>query len=456
MNTPDTLPHDLPPGDGDDPETGDDAARNPLYGARLKSFVKRAGRTTGAQSRAFSELGPLFLVPYKPEPVDLAAAFGGREAPTVLEIGFGMGEATAHIATVRPDTNFFCCEVHEPGVGALLKRIGEQSISNIRICAHDAVDVLDHMLQPGTLAGVHVFFPDPWHKKRHNKRRLIQPELRHQAGATSAPRRLHPLRHRLAVPTPSRCSRCSPPSPCCATPPTAYAPKPDYRPLTKFENRGIKLGHGVWDLVFERRLSLTRTRLCAKLHKAFVYIGPVIATLFYYRKRGDPMITTRRQWLGKASGALLLGSGLVGGMAISRHASAQNSRAGAAAGVRTVLLGQSVPLTGAASEIGTASFAAGSRLAVTSLQRAQRRQRPAAQAGAARRRLRRRARRRQRHHAAHRAKGRHAVRLCRHRQQRGRCQGRHAGRQPAVRSLRRVGRPARPRATRTCSTCAPA
>ena len=93
----------------------------------------------------------------------------------MLEIGFGMGEATAHIAALMPETNFLCCEVHEPGVGALLKRIGEQGLTNIRICAHDAVDVLDHMIEPATLAGVHIFFPDPWHKARHNKRRLIQP-----------------------------------------------------------------------------------------------------------------------------------------------------------------------------------------------------------------------------------------------------------------------------------------
>ncbi|MET3443530.1 tRNA (guanine-N7-)-methyltransferase [Variovorax paradoxus] len=245
MTFPDTVPHDSPP--------SDDAADNkphPLH-RRLKSFVKRAGRTTDGQARAFAELGPLFLLPYKPEPLDLTAAFGGRAAPTVLEIGFGMGEATAHIASVMPETNFLCCEVHEPGVGALLKRIGEQSITNIRICAHDAVDVLDHMLQPDSLAGVHVFFPDPWHKKRHNKRRLIQPgfvkklaEHLRPGGYIHCATDWQPYAEQMLEVLSAE--------PLLRNTAEGYAPKPEYRPLTKFENRGIKLGHGVWDLVFQR------------------------------------------------------------------------------------------------------------------------------------------------------------------------------------------------------------
>jgi tRNA (guanine-N7-)-methyltransferase len=243
-----TLPHDEPTHDGD-PRSDDDTPPHPLH-RRLKSFVRRAGRTTDGQARAFAELGPIFLLPYRAEPLDLEAAFG-RAAPTVLEIGFGMGEATAHIAALKPETNFLCCEVHEPGVGALLKRIGEQQLSNIRICAHDAVEVLDHMLLPGTLAGVHVFFPDPWHKKRHNKRRLIQAPL------------VRKLADRLAPGGYLHCATDWQPyaeqmlevlsqEPLLRNTADAYAPKPDYRPLTKFENRGLKLGHGVWDLVFER------------------------------------------------------------------------------------------------------------------------------------------------------------------------------------------------------------
>ena len=150
------------------------------YPKEIKSFVRRAGRTTTGQAKAFEELGPKYILPYQPNAIDLIAAYasntlaGGQNdteksnhAPLVLEIGFGMGEATAHIAGVMPGTHFLCCEVHEPGVGALLKRIGEQGLTNIRIVAHDAVEVIDHMLPLQSLDGVHIFFPDPWHKKKH-------------------------------------------------------------------------------------------------------------------------------------------------------------------------------------------------------------------------------------------------------------------------------------------------
>ena len=251
MNLPATdLPPDVP-GPNDPVDAIDPAAANPRYGQRLKSFVKRGGRTTDGQQRAYDELGPTYLLPYRAAPLDFAATFG-REAPTVLEIGFGMGEATAHIAGVMPETNFLCCEVHEPGVGALLKRIGEQGLTNIRICAHDAVDVLDHMLPTGTLAGIHVFFPDPWHKKRHNKRRLLQSPL------------VAKLADRLTTGGYLHCATDWQPyaeqmlevlsaEPLLHNTADAWAPKPHYRPLTKFENRGLKLGHGVWDLVFARR-----------------------------------------------------------------------------------------------------------------------------------------------------------------------------------------------------------
>jgi tRNA (guanine-N7-)-methyltransferase len=242
-----TLPHNEPTHDGD--PRSEDTPPHPLH-RRLKSFVRRAGRTTDGQARAFAELGPIFLLPYRAEPLDLEAAFG-RAAPTVLEIGFGMGEATAHIAALKPETNFLCCEVHEPGVGALLKRIGEQQLSNIRICAHDAVEVLDHMLLPGTLAGVHVFFPDPWHKKRHNKRRLIQaPLVRKLADRLMPGGYLHCATD--WQPYAEQMLEVLSQEPLLRNTADAYAPKPDYRPLTKFENRGLKLGHGVWDLVFER------------------------------------------------------------------------------------------------------------------------------------------------------------------------------------------------------------
>ena len=216
----------------------------------IRSFVHRAGRTTVGQARAFEQLGPQFVLPYTGTLLDLPATFG-RAAPTVLEIGFGMGEATAHIAALMPQLNFLCCEVHDPGVGALLRRIGEQGLQNIRILQHDAVEVLATMIAPASLAGAHIFFPDPWHKLRHNKRRLIQPPLVAQLASRLAPGGyLHCAtdwepyaRQMLQV--------------LCAEPQlqnTAadFAAKPQHRPLTKFENRGLKLGHGVWDLVFLR------------------------------------------------------------------------------------------------------------------------------------------------------------------------------------------------------------
>jgi tRNA (guanine-N7-)-methyltransferase len=247
----------------------------------IKSFVRRAGRTTAGQARAFALQGPAVLLPYQQNTIDLIACFAhstrangpnGPQTgdstpashPVVLEIGFGMGEATAKIAATLPDTHFLCCEVHEPGVGALLKRIGEAGLANIRIIAHDAVEVIDHMLpvwnaaDAAGLDGVHIFFPDPWHKKRHNKRRLIQPPL-----VAKLAQRLKPGGYlHLATdwePYAQQMLEVLSAEPllqnrALATHPelAGYAPKPFYRPLTKFENRGIKLGHGVWDLVFER------------------------------------------------------------------------------------------------------------------------------------------------------------------------------------------------------------
>jgi tRNA (guanine-N7-)-methyltransferase len=234
----------------------------------IKSFVKRAGRITSGQTKAFETLGPSYLIPYQSFAIDLEASFQTttsaisqndiKKEPIVLEIGFGMGEATAHIAALMPQTRFLCCEVHEPGVGALLKRIGEQGLHNIRICAHDAVEVIDNMLPLQSLDGVHIFFPDPWHKTKHNKRRLIQAPLIAKLAA-----RLKPggyihcatdwqayaeqiLEVLSAEPLIKNSASLSHPQL------LGYAPKPHYRPLTKFENRGLKLGHGVWDLVFER------------------------------------------------------------------------------------------------------------------------------------------------------------------------------------------------------------
>ena len=243
----------------------------------VRSFVRRAGRTTAGQARAVETLGPQFLVPYAASLDVLAglypqlAAPGNAAdtpappAPLVLEIGFGMGEASAQIATVLPQTQFLCCEVHEPGVGALLKRIGDLGLQNIRILAHDAVEVIDHMLpvwQPDApargLDGVHIFFPDPWHKTRHNKRRLVQAGLVRRLAARLKPGGyLHcatdwePYAQQMLEvlgQEPALENRCAVSHPELG----GYAPRPHYRPLTKFENRGLRLGHGVWDLVFHR------------------------------------------------------------------------------------------------------------------------------------------------------------------------------------------------------------
>ncbi|UXY15323.1 tRNA (guanosine(46)-N7)-methyltransferase TrmB [Chitiniphilus purpureus] len=224
---------------------------NPLFMRRIRSFVLRQGHLSKGQERALAEYGPQFLIPYTAAPLDLATAFG-RSAPTVLEIGFGMGTATAQIAAGGPQTNYLGVEVHTPGVGSLLKLAGEQQLTNLRIVQHDAVEVLENMLQPGTLAGVHIFFPDPWHKKRHHKRRLIQPALVALLASRIAPGGYLHLAtdwedyaiQMLAVLSAE---------PRLENTADGYAPRPDYRPLTKFEQRGIRLGHGVWDIVFRVR-----------------------------------------------------------------------------------------------------------------------------------------------------------------------------------------------------------
>ena len=216
----------------------------------IRSFVLRAGRMGSGQTRALAELGPRFVLPFRPAPLDAAAAFG-RAAPLVLEIGFGMGDATAQIAAARPDTDFLGCEVHTPGVGALLKQIGERGLGNLRIVQHDAVEVLDAMIAPASLAGIHVFFPDPWHKKKHHKRRLIQPAFVAKLASRLAPGGyLHCATD--WQPYAEQMLEVLGAEPALRNSADGYAPRPDYRPLTKFEQRGLRLGHGVWDLVFRR------------------------------------------------------------------------------------------------------------------------------------------------------------------------------------------------------------
>ncbi len=217
----------------------------------IRSYVVRAGRMGTGQQRALAELAPRFVLPFAAGVADFAGAFG-RSAPLVVEIGFGMGDATAQIAAARPDTDFLGIEVHPPGVGALLQRIEERGLANVRIVQHDAVDVLEQMVAPALLAGIHVFFPDPWHKKRHHTRRLIQPPFVALLASRLAPGGyLHCATD--WQPYAEQMLEVMSAEPQLANRFDGYAPRPDYRPLTKFENRGLKLGHGVWDLVFERR-----------------------------------------------------------------------------------------------------------------------------------------------------------------------------------------------------------
>jgi tRNA (guanine-N7-)-methyltransferase len=216
----------------------------------IRSFVLRAGRMGSGQQRALEELGPRFVLPYAAAPLDLEATFG-RSAPKILEIGFGMGDSTASIAANQPEYDFLGIEVHTPGVGALLKRIGAAGLTNLRIVQHDAVEVLEHMLAPASLDGVHIYFPDPWHKKRHHKRRLIQPALVARLAS-----RLKPGGY-LHLATDwqdyaEQMLRVLQDEPMLANTTADYAPRPAWRPLTKFEQRGLRLGHGVWDLVFRR------------------------------------------------------------------------------------------------------------------------------------------------------------------------------------------------------------
>ena len=236
-----------------------------LKARRIRSFVLRQGRVTKGQERALETQWPKYGVEYGLQSIDLNTLFDRSELSVqhelskprkkILEIGFGMGETTAKIAQTLPDCDFLAAEVHAPGVGALLKLIEEQALTNIRIIQHDVVEVLENMIADASLDGVHIFFPDPWHKKRHHKRRLIQAEfVKLLCSKLKMGSYLHvatdwqeyaewvlevltaePLLQNTATKENN-----------------GYTEKPSYRPLTKFENRGIKLGHGVWDMVFTR------------------------------------------------------------------------------------------------------------------------------------------------------------------------------------------------------------
>jgi tRNA (guanine-N7-)-methyltransferase len=217
----------------------------------IRSFVLRQGRFSPAQQRAREELLPRFGIPFVAAPLDFGAAFG-RNAPRILEIGFGMGETTAAIAEAMPEHDFLAVDVHGPGVGSLLKRIEELGLANVRVMQHDAVEVVREMIPSGALAGIHVFFPDPWPKKRHHKRRLLQPAFVHELALRLQPGGyLHVATDWqdyaeaiFAALSSERLLRNTA---------KGYAARPAYRPVTKFERRGVGLGHSVWDVIFRRR-----------------------------------------------------------------------------------------------------------------------------------------------------------------------------------------------------------
>ena len=224
---------------------------HPMAGSHIRSFVHRRSHITLGQQEALEKLLSKWALPYENRQLDPAAVFG-REAPLVLEIGFGMGETTEKIAIARADENFLGVEVFNAGVGAMLKRIEASSLNNVRIVQHDAVEVVRDMIAPNSLAGVHVYFPDPWQKKRHHKRRLIQPAFVALLASRIAPggylhcatdwedygvQMLDVLSHEPSLENTAE----------------GYAPRPEWRPQTKFETRGMRLGHGVWDVFFKRR-----------------------------------------------------------------------------------------------------------------------------------------------------------------------------------------------------------
>jgi tRNA (guanine-N7-)-methyltransferase len=219
--------------------------------SHIRSFVHRRAHITPGQKEALDRLLPQWSLPYRRATLDMDKVFG-RSAPTVLEIGFGMGETTQKIAAARPEDNFLGVEVFNAGVGALLKRIEDSGLTNIRIIQHDAVEVARDMIAPNSLAGVHIYFPDPWPKTRHHKRRLVQPAF------------IALLASRIA---PGGYIHCATDwqnyaeqmldvlngEPLLANRHDGFAPRPDFRPQTKFETRGLRLGHGVWDLIFTRQ-----------------------------------------------------------------------------------------------------------------------------------------------------------------------------------------------------------
>ncbi|MCX8514711.1 MAG: tRNA (guanosine(46)-N7)-methyltransferase TrmB [Burkholderiales bacterium] len=216
----------------------------------IKSYVLRQGKITSGQKAAIETLGPKYVIPYRQEIIDLTNIFA-RDAPKIVEIGFGMGVATATIAQRNLDKDYLGIEVHSPGVGSLLSKIDNHKIANLKLIHHDAVEVITNMLANNSIYGVHIFFPDPWHKKKHNKRRLIKLELLQLlCDKIVTGGYIHIATDWLdyanaILELGNSCSNLENTSAI-----NSFVPRPEYRPLTKFEERGLNLGHQVWDLIF--------------------------------------------------------------------------------------------------------------------------------------------------------------------------------------------------------------
>jgi len=222
------------------------------YMRTIRSFVMRAGRTTEGQQKALDDVWPIMGLEVKDGPVVFSELFG-RDAPVVLEIGFGMGDSLIEMASQQPEKNYIGIEVHRPGVGRLLSRAQEAGLSNIRVYAEDAIEVLAECIPDNSLDVLQLFFPDPWHKKKHHKRRIVQPEF-----AQTVRKKLkiggyfhmatdweNYAEHMMEVMTSAEGYQNKAGE-------GVFSPQPDWRPVTKFQKRGERLGHGVWDLMFER------------------------------------------------------------------------------------------------------------------------------------------------------------------------------------------------------------
>lgn len=219
---------------------------------RVRSFVLRAGRVTGGQKRALSELWPVFGLAECGDKLDLAALFGNSH-PVIMEIGFGNGDATWQMAASHPEENFLAVEVHKPGVGHLLLKLEENGISNVRIACEDAVELLHKRIPAASLAGVRIYFPDPWPKKRHHKRRIVQAPF---IGLLAEKMRIGGILHLATDWAPYAEHMLEVMHNCKGfenfSPVGGPVSKPAWRPATKYEQRGERLGHGVFDLVFRR------------------------------------------------------------------------------------------------------------------------------------------------------------------------------------------------------------